>query len=225
MGKAIGDILPYALAAAISVVPIIAIILMLVSPKAKTNATGFAVGYVFGFAVVVTVVLLLAAGSNYSSGSGPSQTVSVVQLLLGILLLVAAAGEWRKRPRAGERPELPKWMSTIDAFTAGKSALVGLVLSAVNPKNLAMSAAAGLAIAQAEISTGQEVGAAIIYVLLGSATVLGPVVVYLVEQDRAARILGEWRVWLADNNAVLTGLLLLVFAVVLIGKGISGLSS
>jgi threonine/homoserine/homoserine lactone efflux protein len=116
-------------------------------------------------------------------------------------------------------------MSTIDAFTAGKSALVGLLLSAVNPKNLAMSAAAGLAIAQAEISTGQEVGAAIIYVLLGSATVLGPVVVYLVEQDRAARILGEWRVWLADNNAVLTGLLLLVFAVVLIGKGISGLSS
>ena len=38
MGKAIGEILPYALGAAISVIPIIAIILMLVTPKAKATA-------------------------------------------------------------------------------------------------------------------------------------------------------------------------------------------
>jgi hypothetical protein len=35
VGKAIGEILPYALGAAIGVVPIIAIILMLVTPEAK----------------------------------------------------------------------------------------------------------------------------------------------------------------------------------------------
>ena len=48
VGKAIGEILPYALGAAISVVPIIAIILMLVTPKAKTNGTSFAAGFVLG---------------------------------------------------------------------------------------------------------------------------------------------------------------------------------
>jgi hypothetical protein len=37
MGKAIGGILPYALGAAISVIPIIAIILMLVTSKAKAR--------------------------------------------------------------------------------------------------------------------------------------------------------------------------------------------
>ena len=52
MGKAIGEILPYAVAASITVSAIVGIILMLVTPKAKTNGTAFAVGYVLGFALV-----------------------------------------------------------------------------------------------------------------------------------------------------------------------------
>ena len=62
MGKAIGEILPYAVTAAITVSAIIGIILMLVTPKAKTNGTAFAAGYVLGFALVGTLVILLAGG-------------------------------------------------------------------------------------------------------------------------------------------------------------------
>ena len=92
------------------------------------------------------------------------------------------------------------------------------------PQNLALSLAAGLSIAQAGLSTGQEAAAIVIYVLLGGATILGPLVVYLAMGRRAVEILGGWRTWLADNNAAVMSVLLLVFAVVLIGKGISGLS-
>jgi Sap, sulfolipid-1-addressing protein len=119
---------------------------------------------------------------------------------------------------------MPKWMDTIDAFTAGRSLGVGVLLSAVNPKNLALSVATGLAIAQAGLSAGQEVGVLIGYIVIGASTVLAPVVVYLAMGDRAAKILGGWRTWLAANNAVVMAVLLLVFAAVLIGKGISGLS-
>ena len=79
-------------------------------------------------------------------------------------------------------------------------------------------------IAQASIPTGQEIGVLIIYILLGASTVLAPVAEYLAMGNRAATILGGWREWLAENNAVVTALLLLVFALVLIGKGITGLS-
>jgi hypothetical protein len=41
---------------------------------------------------------------------------------------------------------------------------------------------------------------------------------------RATEILAGWRTWLADNNATVMSVLLLVFAVALIGQGISGLS-
>jgi threonine/homoserine/homoserine lactone efflux protein len=224
VGKAIGEILPYALGAAISVVPIIAIILMLVTPKAKTNGTAFAAGFVLGLALICGVAVALAGGSDFSSGSGPTKTVSVIKLLLGALLLFAAARQWRARPKPGQDPAMPKWLSSIDQFTPMRSLGIGTALSAINPKNLAMSVAAGLSIAQAGLSTGQEVATVIIYVLLAGATIIGPLVVYLAMGQRAAEILGGWRTWLADNNATVMSVLLLVFAAVLIGKGISGLA-
>jgi threonine/homoserine/homoserine lactone efflux protein len=224
MGKAIGEILPYAVAASITVSAIIGIILMLVTPKAKTNGPAFAVGYVLGFALVGTIVIALAGGKDYSSGSGPTQTVSIIKLLLGLLLLIAAVRQWRGRPREGETPKMPKWMAAIDSFTAGKSFGLGVLLSAVNPKNLAMSLATGLAIAQAKIPTGQEAVVLIIYIVIGASTVLAPVAVYFAMGDRAAAILGGWRKWLEQNNAVVTAVVLLVIAAVLIGKGIAGLS-
>ena len=64
----------------------------------------------------------------------------------------------------------------------------------------------------------------IIYVRIGASTVRAPLVVYLAMGDRAATILGGWRKWLEENNAVVGGVLLLVFAAVLIGQGIIGLS-
>ena len=224
MGKAIGQILPYAAGAAISVVPIIAIILMLVTPKAKTNGTAFAAGFVFGLALICVVAVALAGGSNFSSGSGPTKTVSIIKLLLGVLLLVAASRQWRARPKPGEDPAMPKWLQSIDRFTPVRSFGIGAALSAINPKNLAMSLAAGLSIAQAGLSTGQETATVLIYVLLAGATILGPLVVYLAMGRRAAEILGGWRTWLADNNATVMCVLLLVFAVVLIGQAITGLS-
>jgi threonine/homoserine/homoserine lactone efflux protein len=224
MGKAIGEILPYAVAASITVSAIIGIILMLVTPKAKANGPAFAVGYVLGFALVGTIVIALAGGKDYSSGSGPTQTVSIIKLLLGLLLLIAAVRQWRGRPREGETPKMPKWMAAIDSFTAGKSFGLGVLLSAVNPKNLAMSLATGLAIAQAKIPTGQEAVVLIIYIVIGASTVLAPVAVYFAMGDRAAAILGGWRKWLEQNNAVVTAVVLLVIAAVLIGNGIAGLS-
>jgi threonine/homoserine/homoserine lactone efflux protein len=168
--------------------------------------------------------VVLAGGSNFSSSSGPTKTVSVIKLLLGLLLLAAAARQWRSRPKPGETPAMPKWLQSIDQFTPPRSFAIGAGLSAINPKNLAMSLAAGLSIAQAELSTGQEAVTILIYVVLAGATILGPLVVYLAMGQRASEILAEWRTWLADNNATVMSVLLLVFAVVLIGQGISGLS-
>jgi threonine/homoserine/homoserine lactone efflux protein len=224
MGKAIGEILPFALGAAISVVPIIAIILMLVTPKAKVNGTAFASGFLAGLALICVLAVALAGGSNYSSSSGPTKTVSTIKLVLGLLLLFAAFRQWQARPKPGEEPKMPKWLASIDQFTPARSLGIGAALSTVNPKNFAMSLAAGLSIAQAGLSTGQEAGTILIYVALAGSTILGPLIVYLAMGRRATEILGGWRTWLADNNATVMSVLLLVFAVVLIGQGIAGLS-
>jgi hypothetical protein len=51
-GEAIGGILPLAIAVDISVLSIIAVILMLITPRAHTNGPAFVAGWVLGLVVV-----------------------------------------------------------------------------------------------------------------------------------------------------------------------------
>ena len=53
MGNVIGDILPMAIGVAISPVPIIAVILMLFTHRAKPNSMAFLGGWILGLAIVL----------------------------------------------------------------------------------------------------------------------------------------------------------------------------
>src|SRR6266487_941167 len=102
MGKAIGDILPLAIGVAISPVPIIAIVLMLGTPRARATGPAFAVGWVLGLTAVGTIMLVIASGSATSETGSPETWVSVLKLVLGALFLLLAAKQWRSRPAPGE---------------------------------------------------------------------------------------------------------------------------
>ena len=64
-----------------------------------------------------------------------------------MLLLLLGARNWRSRPVPGTQPEMPKWMTGVDALSPRKALGLGLLLAGVNPKNLilAVGAATGLA--------------------------------------------------------------------------------
>ena len=121
MGPAIGEILPLAIGVAVSPVPIIAIVLMLGTPRARSNGLAFAFGWLAGLTIVGGVLLALASGNSQDADAGPETWVSIVKLALGVLFLLLAARTWRNRPRAGQEAPMPKWMQAIDTFTTGKS--------------------------------------------------------------------------------------------------------
>jgi threonine/homoserine/homoserine lactone efflux protein len=225
MGKAIGDMLPLAIGVAISPVPIIAIVLMLGTPRARANGPAFAVGWVAGLTVVGTIMLVIASGNATSDSGKPATWVSVLTLVFGVLFLLLAAKQWRSRPASGEEAMIPKWMRAIDTFTAGKSLGGGLALSGLNPKNLALTIAAAAAVAETGISTGQEAGVMAVFVAVGSLTILAPLVVYFALGARASRILDGVKTWMAAHNAAIMSVLLLVLGAKLIGDAISGLSA
>ena len=72
MGAVIGDLLPLAVGVAISPVPIVAVILMLMSRQAGRTSVGFLMGWVAGIVVVTTVVLLLVGQAKNTSQGQPS---------------------------------------------------------------------------------------------------------------------------------------------------------
>lgn len=220
MGPVLGEILPLALGVAISPIPVIAAILMLLSPKARVTSAGFLLGWVLGIVVAVTVFTLLSSALPDADADASKPIQGVIQLLLGALLLLLAVRQWRGRPKAGEEPTMPKWMQAIDKVSFPVALGLGFLLSAVNPKNLLLAASAGVDIGSAGLDTGSTALVIAIFTLIAASTVLVPVVGYLIAADRLRGPLDALRVWLGRENAVIMSVLLLVIGVSLIGKGI-----
>jgi threonine/homoserine/homoserine lactone efflux protein len=225
MGQAIGDFLPSAVGVAISPLPIVAIVLMLVTTRGRLNAPAFVGGWWVGLGIVGAIVLAVAGGASASTESGPATWVDVLFLVLGLLLILVAVKQWRGRPRAEDEPPTPKWMGALDGFTPVKAGGAGLVLSALNPKNLLLAVAGAAAIAQTGISTGEQIVSYVIFVLIASIGVAAPVVIYFAMGERSQGILDALKTWLARNNAVIMAVLMLIIGVKLVGNAISGFST
>jgi threonine/homoserine/homoserine lactone efflux protein len=225
MGQAIGDFLPSAVGVAISPLPIVAVVLMLVTKQGRVNGPAFVAGWWIGLAIVGAIVLAAAGGASASTDSGPATWVDVLFLILGLLLILVAARQWRGRPHGDQEPPTPKWMGALDAFTPVKAGGAGVVLSALNPKNLLLTVAGAAAIAQTGISTGQQVGAYIVFVVIASIGVAAPVVIYFAMGERSRHLLDQLKAWLAHNNNVIMAVLMVIIGVKLIGNAISGLST
>lgn len=219
LSDVIGDLLPSAFAVALSPIPIIAVVLVLGAARARTAGPAFALGWIGGLlAVSVVVVLVLGAGSDPDSDD---PGISWLKVALGILFLVMAAKQWTKRPRDGREAQTPKWMATIDTATPSKAAVLGAALSGANPKNLALTLAASASIAEAGLDQADKAIAIAVFVLLGSVTVAGAVLFYLVDAKRAAPALDAIRRFMSDNNAVIMMVVLLLLGAKLLGDGLA----
>jgi threonine/homoserine/homoserine lactone efflux protein len=222
MRQAIGDILPLAIAAAISPFPIIGVVLMLVTPRARVNAPVFVVGWLVGLAVVGTIGLTVASAAGASDNGAPSDGANTTQIVLGALLILFALRQWRKRPRPGEPAPMPKWMDAIEGFSPVKAGAAGVALSAVNPKNLLLTLAAATTIASTDLSTGDQVLAFVVYALIATIGVAAPVVVYFAMGERSRPLLDNLKTWLAQNNAAIMAVIFLLIGAKVLGQGIAG---
>lgn len=224
MGEAIGDLLPAAVGVAISPLPIVAVVLMLVSARGRANGPAFLLGWIIGVAGAGAILLLVASGAGANDDSQPADWVSWLKLVLGAGLVLLALRQWRSRPHETDGAPTPKWMGALDAFTPPKAAGAGIVLSALNPKNLLLIVAGAAAIAQTGITTGEQTVALVVFTLIASIGVAAPVVIYFALGDRSTELLDRLKTWMAQNNAVIMAVLLLVIGAKLVGDAISGLS-
>jgi len=220
VNSVIGEILPLALGIAISPIPIIAAILMLLSSKARVTSVGFLIGWVIGIIVAVVAFTLLSSVLPEDDPNASKPIQGVIQLLLGVLLLLLAVRQWRGRPKNNEEPTLPKWMRAIDNVTFPVAFGLGFLLSALNPKNLIMAAGAGVAIGSASLDVGSIVIVVGVFTFIAACTVAIPVIAYLIAADKLRGPLEGLRTWLEKENAIIMAILLLVIGVSLIGKGI-----
>lgn len=226
MGDAIGQMLASAVGIAISPLPLIAVILMLATPRGRTNGVAFTLGWLVSLAVLVTVVVAAGSGADAESGDGGPATWTLwLKLALGAVFVLLGAQQWRGRPRAGQEASQPRWMTAIDSFTPAKSAGLAAVLAVANPKNLVLAVGGAVSIASSSAATGGKTVAAALMILIASLCTLLPLAVYLFGGRKSAAVLAEWKTWMAEHNAAIMTVVLLVLGAKYVGDAISGLAT
>ena len=135
------------------------------------------------------MVVAISGTATLGTSSDPATGVSWLKVGLGILLLWVGLRDWRKRPKAGETPTLPKWLTSVESITPAKAGGLGILLSALNPKNLILLVGGGVSIAQGATTTGDKAVAMIVFIVIAVSTVALPVILNLTMGQRAKSIL------------------------------------
>lgn len=207
------EIVLLGLGVAASPLAVIAVVLMLATPDGRRSGVAFLLAWVLALATVGTVVVLVADVADADDAGKPATWVSVVKLIVAATLSYVAAGQWRARPTGDEEPALPSFLSGVEAFGPRKAAGLALVLAAVKPKNLLLTVAAGVAVAQTGAAAATQALALGAFVLLGALAPGVPVLVGLTGGAGGQQRLERARGWLILRNAVITAVLCLVIAV------------
>ncbi|MFD7433345.1 GAP family protein [Streptomyces sp. NPDC059861] len=224
MGNALGDVLGLAAGVAVSPLPVVAIILVLATPRGRPNGLLFAVGWMLGLSALGAAVLAIGGSSGAATNKQPATWVGILQLVLGAALLVFAARLWRKRPTDAAEARLPKWMAAIDRLAPVKVFGLGLALSAANLKNAPLTIAAGASISSSGLPPGQQIATLAVFVVIASLGIVVPLGVLLLMGERATGLLGSWKDWAARHNIAVMAVLFFVFGLKLLGDGIGNLT-
>jgi hypothetical protein len=225
VGVPVAELIPLAVGVALSPVPVIAAMLVLLSRRASDASAGFLVGWIAGVGGVSCLFAILESRRGSQPGAGASPTLNA-WLAVGLGAAVAFTGvlQWQRRPRSPAETRLPRWLAAVDSLSWMKAAALGLALVAVNPKNLLLCAAAGTELGKASGGSADQALGILFFTVLGTATVSIPVVSYLVARDRMRGGLDAARRWVELNSAPVSSVVLVAIGLVLFMRGLTSVS-
>jgi threonine/homoserine/homoserine lactone efflux protein len=208
------EIAAIAFGIAASPFPIIPAILLLFTPRPRTTAGGFLLGWVLGIVVATTTFAALA--SLIEPRDETPAWISWTRISLGVLLILLGVWQWATRR---EKASAPAWMQAINDATPARALRLGLLLSGANPKVLLLTAAGGLEIDSTGLSRTGAVVTIALFAAVAASTVSIPLVLYAVMGERMLGPLSRAKDWLGLHNAAVMAVVITIIGVYLAVKG------
>lgn len=187
----------------------------------------YVIAWVCGITFVLAI-LLAGFGSIFESGSDSATTAaSLVELVLGLALLawgsmrVVRARRAAATTHSGGLPtpqKTPGWLRAIENISYVAAFLLG-IYSATYPFVIA----AASEILRADGSTGDTLALAVLFVVLGSSSVVAVAALGTFAPHRSAAFLDRMRAWLTLHSRAVITAILLAFGVSITAHGLSGL--
>lgn len=213
-----------ALGVAISPVPVVAVLVILLGRRARVGGLAIAGAWVLGHALAITIATAFAGTIRPPRQGYDLPFEGTIAALVGVGLVLAAMLARRGRLRSEDPQAAPDWVNAVDKLSPGGGAFVAFTNAITSPKNLALAIVAGSAIQEAMSLTGETPLAGIlVYVAVASVTVVVPVVMYFAYGERAEATLSEWRSYVSARAAAIMELSLLGLGVALMARGLYNL--
>lgn len=220
MSELVASIMPHAVAVALSPLPIAALILILLSNKAKINSLSFLLGWAVALILNVGIVALIF--NQPLPANDKSTAASLISGGLGLFLIFLALKQWHQRPKPGEAPKVPKWMNLIENFSPIQSFGLALMLVTVNAKNTVLDIAVGVIIGQKASTFSEGLITVLIFTAVSSFTIAIPVIAYFIYGDHLSGFFTKLKTWFIDNSATILFVLFLILGVNLLSKAFGG---
>jgi hypothetical protein len=213
-----------ALGVAMSPVPIVGVLVVLLGKRAHSGGLAFAAAWVLGNATAIAVAILFAGRVQAPHQGFDLPFEGIITALLGIGLIVSAWLSRRGRFRSGKPHAVPNWVNAVDSLSPAGGAFVAFTNATTSPKNLGLAIVAGATIQSAALPwAGAPLAEAFIYVVVASLTIVTPVLMYFVYGERAEDVLGRMRTYVTEQAAAVMEIGLLVIGIVLTFKGLYNL--
>jgi Sap, sulfolipid-1-addressing protein len=217
MGTVFLQILPLALAA-IAPTMIGLVVIFLSDDRGLVKALAFILGKYIVYVLWGVVSLELAGHISSTSLGGTSTFSEVIFLIFGLLLLILAMRSFFGEDDPDAPP--PKFMTILDKMGPLKLFGVGLVLSLMQFRFIALVLVGAAVIEQARLSTTENLISVLLLALLMVWPMLIPVVVFLVLSEGRENAMKSMRTWLTRNHRMINVVVLGVFGILLLILGL-----
>ena len=216
--EALGISLPLALGIAAAPWAIISLMILLLTPRAVSNAYAFLGAWYIGL-MLVGIAVLISPGLMNDSGE-PSRLMGWIRLGMGVVFLIFSLFLFKKIPKEKEQQTIPKWIERVDAFGFFHASMIGFFMSTLNLKNSSLAVVGVASIGRRGLNSRQELVALLLFCLIASIGVLIPHVIFLLSRKNAELIFGKIKVWILKNRVLVLLLILIIFGGTSLYKGL-----
>lgn len=214
MLSTITSLVLFALAGAMSTVPLSVTILILLSPNPRRGALPFLIGSLAGSIVVVG---LSAAGLQFLPVRPRQKDELVAQLaiLTGAILVAYSIYLFVSKSRR-DNAMLDKMKSKFHSARPWEFALLGLGLN-LRPKAILLAVTAGALISARELPPLPSIVLVLAYAAVAQSAVVVPVIIWLRSPERAQVPLTNLYNWLQRNGRRIAAILTLAIGLFILG--------
>ncbi len=217
--EALGISVPLALGISAAPWAIITLMILLLTPRAVSNAYAFLIGWFIGL-MLVGLVVINSPGLINESGE-PSRLMGWIRLGMGVVFLVSSLFLFRNIPKRKDQQKMPKWIEKVDSFGIFHASGLGFFHSALNLKNSSMVVVGAASIARQGLTSWQELAVFLLFCVIASIGVMIPHIIFLLFRKNTELLFGKIKIWILKNRVLVLLLILIIFGGISLYKGIA----